>query len=91
MTPRKNLDLEFLRAMAILMTVFQHAEVLVFWPGSWHQRLRHSVGLWTGVDLFFCISGYIITHTLLVGLTFMSGVPTPLIMKDTVGVQSPEG
>ena len=24
-------------------------------------------------------------------LTFMSGVPTPLIMKDTVGVQSPEG
>ena len=68
MTPRKNLDLEFLRAMAILMTVFQHAEVLVFWPGSWHQRLRHSVGLWTGVDLFFCISGYIITHTLLVGL-----------------------
>ena len=67
MESRKNLDLELLRAVAILMTVAQHAEVLVFWPDSLHERLRLSLGLWAGVDLFFCISGYIITSTFLAG------------------------
>ena len=62
---RKNLDLELLRAVAILMTIAQHAEVLVFWPSSLQERLRVSLGLWAGVDLFFCISGYIITRTFL--------------------------
>ncbi len=65
MVTKKNLDLELLRAVAILMTVIQHAEVLVFWPDSMHERVRQSLGLWTGVDLFFCISGFIITRTLL--------------------------
>jgi len=30
----KNLDIEFLRAVAILITLFQRAEVLVYWRDS---------------------------------------------------------
>jgi peptidoglycan/LPS O-acetylase OafA/YrhL len=64
MNTRKNLDLEFLRAMAILMTVLQHAGAL-FWPGSLYLHWLETVGLWAGVGLFFCISGFIITSTFL--------------------------
>lgn len=61
----KNLDIEFLRAVAILMTLFQHAEVLFYWRDSVYWIARRHLDFWTGVDLFFCVSGFVITRSLM--------------------------
>jgi len=61
----KNLDIEFLRAVAILMTLFQHGEVLVYWRDSIYWDIRRHFDFWTGVDLFFCVSGFVITRSLM--------------------------
>jgi peptidoglycan/LPS O-acetylase OafA/YrhL len=52
--PAINLEIEYLRAVAVLLVVLVHAPVL--FPGL-------SLGQWTGVDLFFCISGYVISRS----------------------------
>jgi peptidoglycan/LPS O-acetylase OafA/YrhL len=49
-----NLEIEYLRAAAVLLVVFVHAPIL--FPGM-------DVGQWTGVDLFFCISGFVISRS----------------------------
>ncbi|MET0677459.1 MAG: acyltransferase [Bradyrhizobium sp.] len=49
-----NLEIEYLRAIAVLLVVFAHADIM--FP-------RSGIGQWTGVDLFFCISGYVITRS----------------------------
>lgn len=51
--PRINLEIEYLRAVAVLMVIFAHADDM--FP-------RSGIGQWTGVDLFFCISGYVISR-----------------------------
>jgi peptidoglycan/LPS O-acetylase OafA/YrhL len=51
-----NLEIEYLRAVAILLVVMTHATSL--FPAF-------RVGSWTGVDLFFCISGYVISRAFL--------------------------
>jgi peptidoglycan/LPS O-acetylase OafA/YrhL len=51
-----NLDL--LRAMAIVMVVFFHLPTWVGWPDSPLQILVQ--GWWSGVDLFFVLSGYLV-------------------------------
>jgi peptidoglycan/LPS O-acetylase OafA/YrhL len=48
-----NLEIEYLRAVAVLMVVLAHADDM--FP-------RSGIGQWTGVDLFFCISGYVISR-----------------------------
>jgi peptidoglycan/LPS O-acetylase OafA/YrhL len=48
-----NLEIEYLRAVAVLMVVLVHANSM--FPPS-------GLGQWTGVDLFFCISGYVISR-----------------------------
>ncbi|MEA2772252.1 MAG: hypothetical protein QOD93_5214 [Acetobacteraceae bacterium] len=48
-----NLEIEYLRAIAVLIVVLAHADAL--FPAS-------GLGQWTGVDLFFCISGYVISR-----------------------------
>lgn len=50
----KNLEIEYLRAIAVLMVVLVHSAAL--FPGM-------DLGQWTGVDLFFCISGYVISRS----------------------------
>jgi peptidoglycan/LPS O-acetylase OafA/YrhL len=51
---RINIEIEYLRAVAILLVIFAHLPVIL--PG-W------DFGQWTGVDLFFCISGYVISRS----------------------------
>lgn len=52
-------EIERLRALAILMVFVQHA-----WMA--HPLLSSLlVGAWSGVDLFFVISGYVVTRSLL--------------------------
>jgi peptidoglycan/LPS O-acetylase OafA/YrhL len=61
---RKNLDIEVLRAVAVLMVLVDHIELLVPWPGA--ASVVHSItSLWGGVDVFFAISGFVIASMFL--------------------------
>src|SRR5438270_13497109 len=55
-------DLQVLRGFAILLVLFEHAPL----TQALLVRLPHPIASpgWLGVDLFFVISGYIITRTL---------------------------
>ncbi|AXM95950.1 acyltransferase family protein [Pseudomonas plecoglossicida] len=57
----KNLEIQSLRGYAILLTVIAHLEPLVL-PLS---AYTHYFWLGGGVDLFFCISGFVIARGLL--------------------------
>jgi peptidoglycan/LPS O-acetylase OafA/YrhL len=62
----KNRDLEVLRAIAITFTLLAHlAWGILPKLGRVGAGVHDSFQLWTGVDLFFAISGFIITTSLL--------------------------
>jgi peptidoglycan/LPS O-acetylase OafA/YrhL len=61
---RANVEIEYLRAFAVMMAVFSHINPLVpGGSGAWAILSRFITG-WAGVDLFFCISGYVISKSL---------------------------
>ncbi len=67
---KRNLELDRLRAFAVIMTVIIHY-TRVFFPWSISPEYAHGTTIlniwknsWTGVDLFFVISGYIICKTI---------------------------
>lgn len=60
---KTNTDIEVLRALAILITVFGHMRR--FWSDSAYLDFRNQFAFWGGVDLFFCISGFVITKSLI--------------------------
>jgi peptidoglycan/LPS O-acetylase OafA/YrhL len=62
---RKNLDIEVLRAIAVLMVLIDHVELLIYWNGSIASKVHVVTSLWGGVDIFFCISGFVITSLFL--------------------------
>ena len=66
----RNMELDRLRAIAALMTLYMHY-VQVFYPWTFtlefhgpNSPLDLLSNAWTGVDLFFVISGYIISKTI---------------------------
>ena len=65
MSSKKNLEIEYLRAVAIGMTMLSHLPSLL----PEHHQLFFSLFTvfmpWTGVDLFFCISGYVVCRAYL--------------------------
>ncbi|MBT0725949.1 acyltransferase [Rosenbergiella australiborealis] len=63
---RINLDIEMLRGVAIVMVLFQHYPSLYFWSDhSFFSWISQYFTFWTGVDLFFCISGFVVGKTLI--------------------------
>lgn len=59
-------DIECLRALAVLGVVIHHAHGnLITWPVGWFDTLSKYFGFWSGVDLFFAISGFVIARSLL--------------------------
>lgn len=76
---RRNLELDRLRAFAVIMTVFIHY-VRVFFPWSISPEYQHGTSViniwsnsWTGVDLFFVISGYIISKSIIGKIDYLRG------------------
>ena len=66
MEGRKNLEIEALRGIAILFVLYAHLGYLLsfsFDP-TFSPKIRNYVQPGTGVDLFFCISGFVITRSI---------------------------
>jgi peptidoglycan/LPS O-acetylase OafA/YrhL len=57
----RNLDIDRLRAVAILLVLVAHLPMLLLTTPEWHRGVR----FWVGVDLFFCISGFVVAMALL--------------------------
>lgn len=70
----KNQAIESLRALAIGLTVLHHLWVLFVWGDPRYKALFDYMTFWGGVDLFFCISGFVITLSVIEQLP---SVPPP--------------
>ncbi len=60
----KNNDIQCLRAIAILMVLLQHYRSRLPTPDGYYRLFEHF-GFWSGVDVFFAISGLLICQTFL--------------------------
>ena len=64
MSARKNQDIQVLRALAVGFVMVQHLVGFLPTP-AWFARLPDWFALWSGVDLFFGISGFVITRSIM--------------------------
>jgi peptidoglycan/LPS O-acetylase OafA/YrhL len=69
----KNTDIEALRALAIVAVIMAHVARLLPPDHPYLGLLAHA-GFGFGVDIFFCVSGFIITQSL---LRYMPERPNP--------------
>lgn len=60
----KNDDIELLRAIAVGFILLHHSPDLFVWNDMW-RNIFAITSFWGGVDLFFCISGFVIASSLL--------------------------
>lgn len=76
---RRNDEIEVLRAIAVLFVVVGHINTLLYWR---QDTFDAYVNLYGGVDLFFCISGFVITSAF--GKEIASSVGHPALYWRTV-------
>jgi peptidoglycan/LPS O-acetylase OafA/YrhL len=62
---QKNLEIEALRGVTIIITIAAHLRLLYVWAPSWFEKFASNSSLTGGVDLFFCISGFVIARSVL--------------------------
>ncbi|MFJ7312342.1 acyltransferase family protein [Pseudomonas sp. NPDC098747] len=65
MSSSKNKEIEYLRGVAILMTVLAHITLMLPFHAGFFGNLLNVYSPWSGVDLFFCISGYVVSKAYL--------------------------
>lgn len=59
---KRNMEIEYLRAIAIGMTLLSHLpQLLPFHQETMAGMIYRYFMPWTGVDLFFCISGFVVS------------------------------
>lgn len=68
----RNLEIEALRAFAVLFVIFGHINTLLL---SRQQTFDAYVNFYGGVDLFFCVSGFVITSAFAKEMTVAAGEP----------------
>ncbi len=62
----KNIEIEHLRALAIILTLLAHLSfVSPYGNATYSYIVNNTFQFWGGVDLFFCISGFVISKTLI--------------------------
>lgn len=62
---RKNNDIEVLRAVGIIYVLLSHVGMFTPWNPSWVHFVQQYTYWWSGVDLFFCVSGFVIMRSLI--------------------------
>lgn len=62
MSNSRNIEIEYLRAVAIGLTLLCHLPVLLPFHQDYFNFLFSLYMPWSGVDLFFCISGYVVSR-----------------------------
>jgi peptidoglycan/LPS O-acetylase OafA/YrhL len=55
---KQNRDIEVLRAYSILLVLYEHMPAITGFPNI--DKVYNAFNGWVGVDLFFCISGFVI-------------------------------
>lgn len=64
--PQKINDIEILRALAVVLVILEHLHHLFPWLQLQGNDPLHVVtSFWGGVDVFFAISGFVITTQLM--------------------------
>lgn len=61
---QKNNEIEILRAVGIIFVIMAHLNVFLTWNPSWVSLMNSNFQYWGGVDLFFCVSGFVITKSI---------------------------
>lgn len=65
MSSSKNWEIEYLRGVAILMTLVTHVNLLLPFHADFLDKVFNVYSPWSGVDLFFCISGFVVSKSYL--------------------------
>jgi peptidoglycan/LPS O-acetylase OafA/YrhL len=60
----KNLEIQYLRAIAVVVTIIAHSRLLYLWNPDWLIGIHENFVFGNGVDLFFVISGFVISKSI---------------------------